>query len=397
MNPLRQYLLEARALIETGWVGDKGFLALTHDGVPTFQNGHRETIPNSQKKSVSKHAVFIEEVERKNDDGKVTLFSTYYFPPAKWSLTGALMNVTAPDSLMPVKAFGDLCRLLEPFLRPWTFSFGERTFHYISHFDMLSEGRTEIVDGKKVKVVDRCTIDDVLRLIDCGISVLDLRDGIAAAQEVVRNAGVTLDPRIAAAYEKLRLNSELPLVANNTAVFYDPELANQITKSGQEILKAMTDNVQAMTDTESVVPAASTRATIAMIENVADLGENLSVYTVLGNRVVGMKEDGAHRFRQGEYVVYIPEGMIIPEEHLKERGYWDEEKNRGLLDGGKRNRVKKRNFLGIPSIGLIWKISQIAGLLDVKVRLEKGGRVHLDEFSPGDDVTDFFGLVMHGA
>lgn len=99
-------------------------------------------------------------------------------------------------------------------------------------------------------------------------------------------------------------------------------------------------------------------AIIQTIASVEAYGENLSIITTSeGNQVIAnRKEDGSFRWTPGELVAYISEGSIIPDDVLKERGYWDEEKDRGLLDGGKRNRVKMKRLAGFESRGLLFKI-----------------------------------------
>ena len=98
-------------------------------------------------------------------------------------------------------------------------------------------------------------------------------------------------------------------------------------------------------------------AIVTSVESVTPYGENLSVVkTVCGHEVIAnKKEDGSFRWAPGETVVYVSEGSILPEDILKDRGYWDEEKDRGLLDGGKRNRVKMKKLAGFESRGLLFK------------------------------------------
>lgn len=101
----------------------------------------------------------------------------------------------------------------------------------------------------------------------------------------------------------------------------------------------------------------------AIIQTVASVephGENLSIVTTSeGHKVIAnRKEDGSFRWTAGEPVCYVSEGSIIPEDVLKERGYWDTEKDRGLLDGGPRNRVKMKKLAGFESRGLLFKVVQ---------------------------------------
>lgn len=135
-------------------------------------------------------------------------------------------------------------------------------------------------------------------------------------------------------------------------------------------------------------------AIVTRISSVEPYGENLSVVTtVQGNQIIANKrEDGSFRWQVNDRVAYVSEGSIIPEDVLKERGYWDEEKDRGLLDGGKRNRVKMKRLAGFESRGLLFRIEMIAGAFDPVVKFKRG---HLlsDEVREGDDVSEFFGIT----
>lgn len=104
---------------------------------------------------------------------------------------------------------------------------------------------------------------------------------------------------------------------------------------------------------------------VTTVQSVEPWGENLSLVkvhmidkTVVANR----REDGSFRWAVGQPVIYVPENAIIPEAVLKQRGYWDEAKNRGLLGGSKNNRVKNRVFgrtetdPGVESSGLLFRV-----------------------------------------
>lgn len=96
------------------------------------------------------------------------------------------------------------------------------------------------------------------------------------------------------------------------------------------------------------------------IVSVVPYGDTLSIVETSGGQkvVANRKEDGSFRWEPGEYALFIPEKSVIPEDVLKERGYWDVEKNRGLLDGNKRNRVKARKWGPdkIVASGLLFKL-----------------------------------------
>ena len=96
-----------------------------------------------------------------------------------------------------------------------------------------------------------------------------------------------------------------------------------------------------MTETVSApVEAAPTekqfQVLVTKVDAVRNHGESLTIVTVGDHEVVANKtEDGQPRWTQGEICVYVPEGAIIPDDVLQERGYWDAEKNRGMLEGNK--------------------------------------------------------------
>src|SRR3546814_18546439 len=73
--------------------------------------------------------------------------------------------------------------------------------------------------------------------------------------------------------------------------------------------------------------------------------DRLSVYRVLGyDAVSANQEDGSARFAEGERVIYVPEGSHIPEEMLREHGFWGQHpqfhREMGLLRSEER-RVGK--------------------------------------------------------
>ena len=116
-------------------------------------------------------------------------------------------------------------------------------------------------------------------------------------------------------------------------------------------------------------------ATISVIESVRPHGDNLTIVTVAGNEVVAnRKEDGSYRWAEGEICVYVAEGSIIPDDVLKARGYWDEEKDKGLLEGKKGNRVKMRRFAGHESRGLLFKVEN-----EFNERVETPPRAELED------------------
>jgi hypothetical protein len=130
-------------------------------------------------------------------------------------------------------------------------------------------------------------------------------------------------------------------------------------------------------------------AIIQTVESVEAYGENLSIVTTSeGHKVIAnKKEDGSFRWEAGELVAYVSEGSIIPDDVLKERGYWDEEKDRGLLDGGKRNRVKMKKLAGFESRGLLFKVED-------KTFMGRTFKAVLRSNPPGEDLSVWRGVEI---
>lgn len=137
---------------------------------------------------------------------------------------------------------------------------------------------------------------------------------------------------------------------------------------------------------------------VTTVEAVRPHGENLSIVTVDGNEVVAnRREDGSFRWAVGEVCVYVPENAIIPEDVLKERGYWNDEKNKGLLGGSKGNRVKMQRFAGHESRGLLFKVGdegqnwtdEPSGYWIYR------GNENLDHLELGQDVAEFLGITEY--
>lgn len=136
---------------------------------------------------------------------------------------------------------------------------------------------------------------------------------------------------------------------------------------------------------------------VTKVDAVRDHGETLTIVTVGEHEVVANKhEDGTPRWVAGELVVYVPEGAIIPNDVLQERGYWDEVKGKGLLEGKKGNRVKMRRFAGFESRGLLFKVRPGTFMGQPVNFLDREGEASLG-VNIGDNVMDFFGITEHTA
>lgn len=99
---------------------------------------------------------------------------------------------------------------------------------------------------------------------------------------------------------------------------------------------------------------------ITKIDDVFDHpnADNLSIIKLGGyNCISGKLENGLPRYSKGELVVYVPENTIVPEFMLK-HGYYNEEKQKGMLAGTQGNRVKPIKLRGILSEGIIFPLSK---------------------------------------
>lgn len=139
---------------------------------------------------------------------------------------------------------------------------------------------------------------------------------------------------------------------------------------------------------------------VTKVDAVRDHGDTLTIVTVGEHEVVANKhEDGTPRWVAGEPVIYVPEGAIVPEDVLQERGYWDEVKGKGLLEGKRGNRVKMRRFAGFESRGLLFKVEVSESPYGIGfVRRDS----HPTEGMPkilvvdyGTNVMDFLGITEH--
>ena len=117
---------------------------------------------------------------------------------------------------------------------------------------------------------------------------------------------------------------------------------------------------------------------VVRIDDVIDHpnADRLSLNKIGGFVAVSNKdEDGNHRYRPGQLVVYVPEGAVVPLDILQQFGYTDSE-GKGILAGSKGNRVKAIKLRDVVSQGLIFPNTNI------------GGR-------EGDDLAETLGIVKY--
>lgn len=149
-------------------------------------------------------------------------------------------------------------------------------------------------------------------------------------------------------------------------------------------------------------------ARIATVSDVRPHGDNLTIVTVqdgdaVHEVVANLQDDGTPRWSVGEPVIYVAEGSIVPDDLLRDRGYWNDAKGIGLLEGKKGNRVKMRRFAGFESRGLLFKTARadVGPMIPTGIVIDRrGDREDSASVLPveiGQDVTEYLGIVEHGA
>lgn len=100
-------------------------------------------------------------------------------------------------------------------------------------------------------------------------------------------------------------------------------------------------------------------------------------------------EDGSHRYQPGDLVVYVPENAVVPE-YLLKRGFWNHEKNKGMLAGTAGNRVKPVKLRGILSEGIMFAVDT----LSTGETMFNGNETSLLVME-GDDVASYLGITKY--
>jgi len=98
---------------------------------------------------------------------------------------------------------------------------------------------------------------------------------------------------------------------------------------------------------------------ITRVRNVFDHpnADRLSIVKIGDYSTISAKlEDGSNRYAIDDFVVYVPEGAVVPDYLLKKYNFWNDEKNIGMLSGSKGNRVKAIKLRGVLSQGLMFPV-----------------------------------------
>jgi RNA ligase (TIGR02306 family) len=122
--------------------------------------------------------------------------------------------------------------------------------------------------------------------------------------------------------------------------------------------------------------------------------DRLSICTILGYRAITAKnEDGSHRYQTGDLIIYVPEAAVVPHDLLKRYGYWNEEKDTGMLAGKQGDRVKIIRLRGVYSQGLVWPLPTPDEDFGVFDEIDRAG--YDIYFTEGSDVAELFGITKY--
>lgn len=135
----------------------------------------------------------------------------------------------------------------------------------------------------------------------------------------------------------------------------------------------------------------ATKVPVVEIESVLDhpKADKLAVAVVNGyHSIVGKLADGSACVKSGDYVVYIPEGYVVPQYLMERLDLWDNDKQEGKLGTEHKNVVRAIRLRGILSQGLILPLE------DMMLELPSGEKVKVN---PGDDVSELLGVFKYRA
>lgn len=132
---------------------------------------------------------------------------------------------------------------------------------------------------------------------------------------------------------------------------------------------------------------------VEIVEPVEDHpnADRLSIVRIGGYLCISAKlEDGSHRYKQGDLVVYVPEGAVVPE-YLLKPGFWNEEKDKGILAGSKGDRVKAIRLRDIFSQGILFPVEYD----DRGSAILSGADGSYIFVKNGDDVAEHLGIIKY--
>jgi RNA ligase (TIGR02306 family) len=121
----------------------------------------------------------------------------------------------------------------------------------------------------------------------------------------------------------------------------------------------------------------------------------------LGN--IGSKDGwqvvvGKGLYKTGDLVVYIGENSLCPEWVLKKYGYWNVEKDKGLLAGTKGDRVKGCKLRDAFSLGICIPVKEVSlGYSDEDNMVNIAYELEDEYVQEGEDVAELLGIIKYEA
>lgn len=117
--------------------------------------------------------------------------------------------------------------------------------------------------------------------------------------------------------------------------------------------------------------------------------DTLSLVQIEGYVCIHKKDAaGNHTLKEGDLVVYIPEGYTVPTWLLKKLNLWNDDENRGALSGPNRDIVKARKLRGIFSQGILYPVNDKAIVLKNSFKIP---------VKPEMDVAGLLGITKYEA
>jgi len=102
------------------------------------------------------------------------------------------------------------------------------------------------------------------------------------------------------------------------------------------------------------------------------------------------------KFKTGDLVAYIGENAVVPEWVLKQYGFWNEEKDKGLLAGTKGDRVKMVKLRGEPSLGICIPVKEVSlGWDDDDKVVRSAFQLENKYVEEGEDVSKLLGVTKY--
>lgn len=104
------------------------------------------------------------------------------------------------------------------------------------------------------------------------------------------------------------------------------------------------------------------------------------------------------RFVTGDLVAYIGENAIVPDWVLKKYGYWNVEKDIGMLAGSKGNRVKAIKLRGEFSLGICIPVEEeVLGYDDFEKIVNVRHTLEGEYVQQDEDVSELLGVTKYEA